>query len=239
MRQLHLTYLAAAAANATSCSIALVVCGSSEKPFSSFVRCSSSNHILAMASRRFGLSVAISMLEIPLPEEDDMSDDEFDGYVDPDEAPFDSEVGYDGEESEADDDVPSIPDFRQPTGPSLDMSNKTPLDFFKLLVTEDMLDGTVEQTNLYAQQFMDATSLPPHSRVHGWNNEAHTRVELKKLLAMIITMGLVNFLHIEDYWATFWPYSTTTFSKVYIYTDTALYIHIMYTCRFTCTMSCI
>ena len=82
-----------------------------------------------MASRRFGLSVAISMLEIPLPEEDDMSDDEFDGYVDPDEAPFDSEVGYDGEESEADDDVPSIPDFRQPTGPSLDMSNKTPLDF--------------------------------------------------------------------------------------------------------------
>ena len=39
-------------------------------------------------------------------------------------------------------------------------------------MTEDMLDGTVEQTNLYAQQFMDATSLPPHSRVHGWNNRA-------------------------------------------------------------------
>ena len=80
-----------------------------------------------------------------------------------------------------------------------------------------MLDGTVEQTNLYAQRFMDATSLPQHSRVHGWNNEAHTRVELKRFLAMIITMGLVNFPHIEDYWATSWPYSTTTFSKVYIY----------------------
>ena len=127
-----------------------------------FVALAQTTCILAMASRRFGLSVAMSMLEIPLPEEDDMSDDEFD----PDEALFDSEVGYDGEESEADDDVPSIPDFRQPTGPSLDMSNKTPLDFFKLLVTEDMLDGTVEQTNLYAQQFMDATSLPPHSRVY-------------------------------------------------------------------------
>ena len=182
-----------------------------------FVALAQTTCILAMASRRFGLSVAMSMLEIPLPEEDDMSDDEFDGYVDPDEAPFDSEVGYVGEESEADDDVPSIPDFRQPTGPSLDMSNKTPPDFFKLLVTEDMLDGIVEQTNLYAQQFMDATSLPPHSRINGWNKEAHTRVELKKFLAMIITTGLVNFPHIEDYWATSWPYSTTTSSKVYIY----------------------
>ena len=102
------------------------------------------------------------------------------------------------------------PLVNQPTGPSVDMSNKTPLDFFKLLVTDTMLDGIVEQTNLDAQQFMDATSLPPHSRVHGWSKEAHTRPELKKFLAMI-----VNFPHIEDYWATSWPYSTPTFSKVY------------------------
>ena len=51
-----------------------------------FVALAQTTCILAMASRRFGLSVAMSMLEIPLPEEDDMSDDEFDGYVDPDEA---------------------------------------------------------------------------------------------------------------------------------------------------------
>ena len=73
----------------------------------------------------------MSMLKILLPEEDDMSDDEFDGYVDPDEAPFDSKVGYDGEESEADDDVPSIPDFRQPNGSSVDISNKTPIRLFQ------------------------------------------------------------------------------------------------------------
>ena len=180
-----------------------------------------------MASRRFGLSAAVSMLEIPLPEEDDMSEDEFDGYVDPDEAPFESGEDCDGEESEADDDVPSIPVFNQPTGPSVDMSNKTPLDFFKLLVTDTVLDGIVEQTNLYAQQFMDATSLPPHSRVHGWSKEAHTRPELKKFLAMIVTMGLVNFPHIEDYWATSWPYSTPTFSKVY--TNFAVYMYMYIT----------
>ena len=31
---------------------------------------------------------------------------------------------------------------------------------------------------------------------------------------MIITMGLVNYPHVEDYWATYWPYATPTFSKV-------------------------
>ena len=64
-----------------------------------------------------------------------------------------------------------------------------------------MLDHIVEQTNIYAQQYIDATTLPPHSHVHGWNKEVHDREELK-FLAMIITMGLVNYPHVEDYWAT-------------------------------------
>ena len=56
--------------------------------------------------------MALSMLEIPLPEDDDMSDDDFDGYIDPSETladSFDDTVGDGGEESE---DVPPIPDFQ-------------------------------------------------------------------------------------------------------------------------------
>ena len=94
-------------------------------------------------------------------------------------------------------DVSSIPVFNQPTGPSVDMSNKTPLDFFKLLVTDTMLDGIVEQTN---SSWMPPPSLPPHSRVHGWSKEAHTRPELKKFLAMIVTMGLVNLYRVLNVW---------------------------------------
>ena len=45
--------------------------------------------ILGMASRRFTLPVALSMLEIPLPEEEEMIDDEFDGYIDADNIPDD------------------------------------------------------------------------------------------------------------------------------------------------------
>ena len=50
--------------------------------------------------------MALSMLDIPFPEDDDMSDDEFDGYIDPDET---SAEGFDdgnGEDSEPSDDVP-------------------------------------------------------------------------------------------------------------------------------------
>ena len=91
-----------------------------------------------MASRRFGLSAAV---EIPPPEEDDMSEDEFDGYVDPDEAPFESGEDLDGEESEADDDVPSIPGFNQPTGPVTG-----------ILVLRILVRGT-KIFNLFAENF--------------------------------------------------------------------------------------
>ena len=163
-----------------------------------------------MASRTLTVSMALSMLDIPFPEDDDMSDDEFDGYIDPDET---SAEGFDdgnGEDSEPSDDLPPIPNFQQPTGPSVDMT---------------MLDHIVEQTNIYAQQYIDTTTLPPHSRVHGWNKEVHDRDELKKFLAMIITMGLVNYPHVEDYWATYWPYATPTFSKVTWYYTMYMYLH--------------
>ena len=50
-----------------------------------------------------------------------MSDDEFDGYID----------HSNGEDSEPSDNVPPVPDFQQPTGPSVDMTDKAPLDFLQ------------------------------------------------------------------------------------------------------------
>ena len=104
-----------------------------------------------------------------LPEDDDMSDDEFDGYIDPDKT---SAEGFDdgnGEDSEPSDDLPTIPDFQQPMGSSVDMTDKSPLDFFKFLVNDAMLDHIVEQTNIYAQQYIDTIPIPPHTCVHSWN----------------------------------------------------------------------
>ena len=49
-------------------------------------------------------------------------------------------------------------------------ANPTVEDFFKLYITEDMIDHLVVQTNLYARQFLDKVNdnLKPHSRVHEW-----------------------------------------------------------------------
>ena len=68
-------------------------------------------------------------------------------------------MSIDSDEIPADEGVPSIPDFQQPTGPSGNMTDKSPLDFFKLMVTDEMLDHIVEQTNIYAQQYSDTTPL--------------------------------------------------------------------------------
>ena len=153
------------------------------------------------------------MLDIPLPEDDEMSDDEFDGYIDTDDlTAADDDGPLDGDRRDIDDSpvdigIPVLPDFQQPTGPALDMVDKSPLDFFKLLVTDDMLDHVVEQTNINSTS---VAQIYRHTRVHGWSKKPHDRAELQKFLAMTITMGLVNYPHMEDYWSTSWPYATPT-----------------------------
>ena len=86
--------------------------------------------------------------------------------------------------------------------------------FFEQMVTKAMLEKIVKQTNLYAQQYMENTTLPPHSKAHGWSRATFDVAELKKFLATTITMGLISYPELEDYWSTSWPYATSAFSKV-------------------------
>ena len=67
------------------------------------------------------------------------------------------------------------------------------------------------------------------TRVHGWNKEVHDRDELKKFLVMIITLQWVwsNYPHVEDFWATYWPYATPTFSKVSWYYTVHVYVYML------------
>lgn len=76
------------------------------------------------------------------------------------------------------------------------------------MITDEMLEKIVQQTNLYAEQFISKHNLVPRSRVHGWKKATHDLSKLKKLLALIVVMGLVNYPTLEDYWATYWPYAT-------------------------------
>ena len=94
------------------------------------------------------------------------------------------------------------------------MEGDRPLDYLSLLITDDMLQHIVHQTNLYAEQFISSTELAPHSRVRRWGKLVHDLHELKRFLAIIIVMGLVRYPQIENHWATMWPFTNAHCSSV-------------------------
>ena len=85
--------------------------------------------------------------------------------------------------------IPTIPTFSGSPGCTRDMTDKSPVDFFQLLIPDDLLQVVVDQTNLFAQQYIGATELPRFSRVREWEKTPHNLAELKKFLAVIIIMG--------------------------------------------------
>ena len=161
------------------------------------------------------------MMDIPGPaaDDDEWSDD---GYVDTNQQRGETEsgvnideLGIGGEcevgEAAAESD---IPEYSLSVGCNYSCNDATPLELFKMLLTDDILDKIVEQTNLYARQYITSHDLSPRSRVHGWSREPFTREELLKFISLIIVMGLVNLPTLEDHWMTTWPYSSQTCTKV-------------------------
>ena len=107
--------------------------------------------------------------------------------------------GNDGQEDDNSD--PMIPEYIEHPGCISDMTEKSPLDFFQLFVTDEMLEAITEQTKLFAQQYIDSHEFARRSRVQQWVRSAHVHdvAELKKFLAMVIIMGLISYPSIEDY----------------------------------------
>ena len=83
------------------------------------------------------------------------------------------------------------------------------IDFFKLYDTDEFIEDILKQeTNKYAQNFLHSAhqdflhsaqrrNLKPQSRFHIWTNV--TTDEMKRFIAMIIGMGLVQHQDIQDY----------------------------------------
>ena len=201
-------------------------------------------------ARLYALNEVIAFMDIPLPEYDDLSEDEFEGYIEDDgdsngdndgggqdderedgdgggnsvndrggredggENGGDNACGCDDNSSENSDDDPTLPEYTQQPHCTQDMTNKSPLDFFQLFITDSILETVVAQTNLFAQQYLDSHELKQRSRVQQWVKSPHNMAELKKFLALIIIMGLISYPSIEDYWVTSWPFAISTFSSI-------------------------
>ena len=78
----------------------------------------------------------------------------------------------------------------------------SPYDFFKLYVTDELLDMIVIETNRYAAQYIadNLGSLKPHSLVHKW--KVTDRDEITVVLGLMLHMGLVYKPRLSTYWST-------------------------------------
>ena len=75
----------------------------------------------------------------------------------------------------------------------------TPLDVFALSLTEDIVSDIVTETNRFASQVFDRRQATRSSRLRQWtptNSE-----EIKKILGIVIVMGLVRKPILELYWS--------------------------------------
>jgi len=76
------------------------------------------------------------------------------------------------------------------------MTKKSPLELPGLLVTDEILEGILEQTNLFAEQFIESHELPCHSQVQQWRTSSpHDVDELRKFLALMLLWGSLASKH--------------------------------------------
>ena len=96
---------------------------------------------------------------------------------------------------------PVIPPFTGNAGVLVDTDNFEPIDFFKLFVTDDLLNSFVCETNRKAHQYIaQHPNMARYSSVHTWTDTNVT--EMKKFLGLTFLMGLVKKPRIHMYWST-------------------------------------
>lgn len=105
-----------------------------------------------------------------------------------------------------------------------------PLSFYRLLLTDELVDLLVRETNRYAEQKLiigiTNETIARNSILANWTDT--NRQEMLKFLGIVIWMGLDQKPRLKDYWSTNFIYKTS------IHTVTR-----MSRCRFEALLSCL
>ena len=90
----------------------------------------------------------------------------------------------------------------------------TALDFFKLYITDEIIDHLVTHTNMYAAQYIQrvGANLRPNSTVHEW--VPTNRAEMLTLLGVLLLMGVVHKPRMTMYWSKDDLLATPVFNQV-------------------------
>jgi hypothetical protein len=113
---------------------------------------------------------------------------------------------------------PAMPryEFKGSPGPSQHVrdtlgKDSTVLEFFKLFMSDSVMELIVRETNRYAQQVLSSTAIKPQSRLRAW--EDVTVDELWCWMALVILQGVVGKPEQEMYWSKTAAVSTPFFGQ--------------------------
>lgn len=91
------------------------------------------------------------------------------------------------------------------------MIGETPIEFYKLIVRNDIINNIVLETNKYAEQQIASKLLSPFFRLTKWTDTNIT--EISQLLGLLLWTGLVKLPPYELYWSNS-PLFSTNFGKI-------------------------
>ncbi|KAL4104076.1 hypothetical protein QTP88_019389 [Uroleucon formosanum] len=86
-----------------------------------------------------------------------------------------------------------------------------PIDFFKLFLTDEIIQLMVIETNRNAQQLLSSQKISRRSRFSSW--EPVTKDDIEHFLGLLLWMGLVKMPSLSDYWNRAERYQNNVASK--------------------------
>ncbi|KAL4101274.1 hypothetical protein QTP88_021294 [Uroleucon formosanum] len=86
-----------------------------------------------------------------------------------------------------------------------------PIDFFKLFLTDEIIQLMVIETNRNAQQLLSSQRISRRSRFSSW--EPVTKDDIEHFLGLLLWMGLVKMPSLSDYWNRAERYQNNVASK--------------------------
>lgn len=92
------------------------------------------------------------------------------------------------------------------------LANKEPYDYFKLFLTDDILNCMVLETNRNAEQYLKSIRLSRSSRFHSW--EPIVLEDMTKFIGLLLWMGVVKYPNIADYWSKAERYENSVAPKI-------------------------
>lgn len=86
-----------------------------------------------------------------------------------------------------------------------------PFETFKLLMSDNMLDLVVRETNLNAERLFRQPGVTEQSRITNWKEL--TRMELLTFLGLLLHTGTNRLNRLSDYWKTHYLFNSPCFSQ--------------------------